>query len=563
MSQLKHWKYLLPTTVFVVFIINVLQSTFTELLPDEAYYWMYTQNMDWGFFDHPPGVSIWVYLSSILFNGELGVRFFSAVSYSIILWMVWRTIDHPKKKEYTWLYLIIILSSVLLSVYGFITTPDTPLMMFYALFLYGYKSYLEKQNILSYLLLAISVAGMLYSKYHGVLIVFFVILSNFKLIRDPKLWLTFVLTLILYSPHLYWQWSNDYPSLKFHIVERGNRVYKFEHTLLHFVNILVIFGLTFPIIYKAFFSYLKTKNQFFKSLNYIVWGFIIFFFFSTFKGHVQAQWVIAIAIPMAMITFLYLIDHKKSRKWFVILASVNIVIMLVARVHISEPFLPIKIETKGNKQWALKLKERTEGKQKVFINSYQHAASYWYYANEKSFYLRNYTGRNNHFLLLQKDQDISSDDAVLVRKVRSTPVDIGINTRKTDSIFAEPIQNFKDISQINVRILEEDITISGSDKNVLSIEIESDFTREINSNDFDILVGFMSATKRQLYWLESIVVYESSIITKGNPVRAKLYFDGSKIKDPELYVNIGIGLSNSPQVDVVRASPHYDYQVKD
>lgn len=563
MKKLKNWKYLLSATIFLVFIINIIQGAFTELLPDEAYYWMFSQNLDWGYFDHPPGVSIWVYISNLFFSGELGVRFFSAVSYSLLFWMVWKTVDHPKKKEFTWLFLLVILSSVLLNVYGFITTPDTPLMVLYSVFLFAYQLYLKKKNLLSYVLLAVSVAGMMYSKYHGILIVLFVILSNFKLLRDPKLWLTFVFSLILLSPHLYWQFENEFPTFRYHIIERGNRIYKFDNTLLHFVNILVIFGLTFPIIYQAFFKYLKTKDQFIKSLNYIVWGFIIFFFLSTFKGHVQAQWVIAIAIPLSIIVFLFMIDHQKSRKWFVILASINILVMFIARVHLVEPFLPVKIETKGNKQWAETLKEKTQGIQKVFINSYQHAATYWFYSNERSFYLRNYTGRNNHFQLLQKDQDISANDVVLVRKVRATPLDIGINTRKRDSIFAEPMQNFKDISQIHVKILNEEIVLSNNGKNTLEIQLENTLDRSISSDEFQLQIGFMSPDKRYTYFVDADIQFAENKLNKNQPVNAKIIFDGSLLKDPELYVNIGIALLNSSQVDALRSSQHYKYKVKD
>ena len=314
---------LLFSTILVVFIINLFQGGVTELLADEAYYWVYKEHLDWGFFDHPPMVAVWIYLSDLVFSGELGVRFFSSISYSLTLWFVWKSIDHPKKEAYTWLFLVVFLSSVLLSVYGFITSPDTPLMLFYAIFIYGYQQYLKHKNLRSYVLLAISIAGMMYSKYQGLLIVFFVIISNLKLLRDPRLWLTSIMALVLYLPHLYWQWDNDFPSLRFHLVQRGNRVYKFEHTLLHYVNILVIVGITFPIIYKAFFSFQKTKDLFFRALNFIIWGFIIFFFFASFKGHVQAQWVLAIAIPFVIISFSFLINHEKSRKWFVYLACIN------------------------------------------------------------------------------------------------------------------------------------------------------------------------------------------------------------------------------------------------
>jgi len=237
--------------------------------------------------------------------------------------------------------------------------------------------------------------------------------------------------------------------------------------------------------------------------------------------------------------------------------------MLVARVHLAEPFLPVKIETKGNKQWAQALKEKTEGKQKVFINSYQLAASYWFYSDERSFYLRNYTGRNNHFQLLQKNQDISAKDVVLVRKVRATSLDIGINTRKRDSIFAEPMKDFKDISQINVQILNEEIILRNNGLNTLEIELENTLDKSIASDEFQVQVGFMSPDKRYTYFIDVDVQFEEAQLNKNQPVKAQISFEGSLLKDPKRYVNIGIALLNSPRVDALRSSQHYKYKVED
>ena len=186
MEKLKQHKFLLPVTILLLSILNIIQSSFTELLPDEAYYWVYSQDMNWGFFDHPPFVAVWVTISNFLFTDELGVRFFSAISFSLMIYLVWFTIDHPSKNKYSWLFLLLFLSTALLNVYGFITTPDTPLLFFFALFLWSYKLYLSKKNTLIYFVLSIAITGMMYSKYQGVLVLFFIFLSNIVL-RYPLL----------------------------------------------------------------------------------------------------------------------------------------------------------------------------------------------------------------------------------------------------------------------------------------------------------------------------------------------------------------------------------------
>ena len=124
--------------------------------------------------------------------------------------------------------------------HGFITVPDTPLMFFAALFLLGYKKYLEEKSTISYAILALGMAGMLYSKYQGILIIFFVLLSNLKVLKDWKIWVTAVVTVLLFFPHLYWQFVNDFPSIKYHLVERSSKKYRIDFTTNHFLNLITI-----------------------------------------------------------------------------------------------------------------------------------------------------------------------------------------------------------------------------------------------------------------------------------------------------------------------------------
>ncbi|MFD2567934.1 ArnT family glycosyltransferase [Pseudotenacibaculum haliotis] len=565
MKKTKNAKLLFFSVVILVFILNVIQGGLTELLPDEAYYWVYSQHMDWGFFDHPPLVAVWISISEFLFSNEIGVRFFSAISFSFLLYIVWKTIDHPKKEEYTWLFLLIILSTALLNVYGFITTPDTPLMLFVALFLYAYKEYLSKKSLSSYLLLAISVAGMMYSKYQGILIVFFVVLSNLRMVRDPRLWLTALLALVLYLPHLYWQWANDFPSFRYHLQERvSNRTYKFEHTLMHFVNMIAIIGLTFPIIYKAFFKNIRTKDTYNRGLNFIIFGFLLFFFFSSFRGRVQAQWIVPISIPLILITYNYLTDREKARKWFVRLAFINIAIMLIARVLMfAEGIVPVKLNTHGNEAWALELQSDTPGQEKIFINSYQNTATYWYYTGEKAYYMKNFTGRNNHFVLLQENEDLSAKQAALVSRIRLDHTDFGTHIRGKDSVFTTVVNDYKDLSQIEIQFTDEEIVLKKNTPNSFDVEITNHFNRTISPTEFEVSIGFIKARKKEKHILKALLQTKSTTIAPGETIKGIITFNTEEIPNPEIFTTLGIGMTNSNKIDIIRVSKLHKYLLKD
>lgn len=84
----------------VLFVLNLVQASITELIYDEAYYWYYAQNLSWGYFDHPSMVAFLIKLSSLFFDGELGVRFMSTILSAGTYILLWLLVDNPKKKDY-------------------------------------------------------------------------------------------------------------------------------------------------------------------------------------------------------------------------------------------------------------------------------------------------------------------------------------------------------------------------------------------------------------------------------------------------------------------------------
>ena len=57
----------------ILTIVNLLQACYTELLDDEAYYWMYSRHLAWGYFDHPPMIAVMIKTGYFFFRNELGV----------------------------------------------------------------------------------------------------------------------------------------------------------------------------------------------------------------------------------------------------------------------------------------------------------------------------------------------------------------------------------------------------------------------------------------------------------------------------------------------------------
>ena len=555
MEKLKQHKFLLPITILLLSILNIIQGSYTELLPDEAYYWVYSQDMNWGFFDHPPFVAVWVTISNFLFTDELGVRFFSAISFSLMLYLVWFTIDHPSKNKYSWLFLLLFLSTALLNVYGFITTPDTPLLFFFALFLWSYKLYLNKKSTLIYFILSIAITGMMYSKYQGILVIFFIFLSNWKLVKDYKIWLVCFGALILYMPHIYWQYINDFPSIRYHLYERASvATYKFEYTLMHIVNAIAILGFTFIIIYKAFFKGIKSNDIFHRGLNSIVLGFFFFFLISSFRGHVQAQWIAPIMLPLILITFNYLIEHKKNLKLFCYLALTNIAIISFVRISIAnEGIIPVKLDFHGNKQWTLEVKRLTKNSEKLFVNSFQNASIYWFYTKEKSHYQKNYLGRKNQYGYIPGNDVFSSDSIAYITRISKEYSEIKMKSSGKDSIFISFLKDYKPLFDLEINFENStNIEFNTSMIKSYTIIINNPYTFDINTKDIEVQIAFQNKKGNEKYSIPTKI--HSTTIKALSKQTHSLELEGSLIRDIQEYPIVGIGIKTSQNMDLVKVS---------
>src|ERR1700726_1385443 len=55
--------------------LRLVGATWTPLTFDEAYYWMWSRHLAFGYYDHPPGVALVIRLGTMIAGDtELGVR---------------------------------------------------------------------------------------------------------------------------------------------------------------------------------------------------------------------------------------------------------------------------------------------------------------------------------------------------------------------------------------------------------------------------------------------------------------------------------------------------------
>ena len=453
--------------------------------------------MAWGYFDHPPMVALLIKISGLIFNGELGVRFMSCVISTVNLVLLWLLIDKPEKNGYIPHFFLLVFSMTLLNAYGFFTLPDTPLLFFTSCFLLSYKHFLKAEKITTAIVLGICMAALMYSKYHAVLVILFVLLSNLKLVKNRYAWLSVLVALICYVPHFYWLYENDFVSIKYHLYERPNDAYSFEkYTLGFFVNLIAIFGLTFPFIYYALYK-TKSKDLFNKALLYLVYGVILFFFISSFNRRVQTQWIIVICIPLVVIVYNYMLGHKSVLKWIIRLGIVNAVLILYLRLGlVHQPLLfNFYYESHGNKVWVNEIHEEVGDIPVVFENSYRNAPMYEFYSGGiPTFSLNNVMYRKNQYSI------DNSEERVRGKKVAYLSKYINDNTfsyTKPDGWVykGKYIPEFNSYRKLECILEEESVSLGSSGYH---LKIVNPYDVDIELSKLKFSIAYLSPYKNTL-----------------------------------------------------------------
>jgi hypothetical protein len=377
-------------------LLLLIQASLTELQDDEAYYWVYSKYLDWGYFDHPPMIALLVKGGYAIFPNELGVRLLPLLLNILTILLIERLTG----KKNPILFFAIVLSIVVLQLGGFMAVPDIPLIFFTALFFYCYQNFLGKENFFNCLMMGISIALLFYSKYHGVLVVFFTLLSNLRLLKSPWAWLSGIIAMILFAPHLWWQYEHNWVSFRYHLFESNVHAYKIAYTAEYLLGQLFMPGpIAGFILLPAAFLY-KPRNPFDKALQFTLAGVLLFFLLSTFRGRVEANWTSPSFIPLILLSYKYLEQRIKWRTLLFKLVPVSIAVSLFGRIVMLEDILPIRSVRERYhawKDWPAVMKEKTKGLPVVFGNYYQYASKYWFYTGQVSFAQSFYKVRKNNY----------------------------------------------------------------------------------------------------------------------------------------------------------------------
>ncbi len=195
------------------------------LFETECYYWMYSQYLDLGYFDHPPVLGFFIYLFD--FWGppsSLSARAHSVAGHffcSLLLYGYARNQFGSRRAGIRTALLFNLIP--IYSVLAIQNQPDTPLLFFWCAALFCFERSLATGKPTWWLLFGLMAGGALLSKFHAVPLVGSLILHMVFFNRDRKYlatpwpYLAVGLALVCYMPNFWWNSQHDWITYKFQL----------------------------------------------------------------------------------------------------------------------------------------------------------------------------------------------------------------------------------------------------------------------------------------------------------------------------------------------------------
>lgn len=204
-----------------------LLAPFFDLVPQEAYYFLYSRHLAMSYFDHPPALALILRgFTEILGKSELTLRaaMFCTTAATLLLWL-----DLARKQlPQTWTFAAgWLVPTSMVTVTSLISTPDVPLLLFWSLTLHQLHRALFEEKNLSWLLAGLSMGLAFDSKYTAIFLPLGLFLF-LTLSKPHRFWLNTVwpyaallLALVATLPVLVWNAQHGFASFLFQTTHRA------------------------------------------------------------------------------------------------------------------------------------------------------------------------------------------------------------------------------------------------------------------------------------------------------------------------------------------------------
>ena len=317
-------KFLISSLIIIVLTFILLRvfaiiSTPLELSADEAQYWLWSKELNWGYFSKPPMIAWLIHVSNNIFGDyDYSIRIFAPLIHGINALVIFRL-----SQEINDNYLAHFLSSLIwltlpiVGVGSFLMSTDTPLMLIWTTSLLVIVKAYNSDNLFLWNLAGLIAGLALYAKYAALylplgLIIFYII--NFQNEQNVKLrgLFLFLMNFIIISlPNVIWNYFNNFQTIN-HL--SSNAVidapsYSLFGSLIFLIAQVAILGPLLFVVFLLTAYNIKRLNKLSIFLLYFIFPVYILMFIQGFFSEANANWA-ASALPAITILCGYFLSKR-------------------------------------------------------------------------------------------------------------------------------------------------------------------------------------------------------------------------------------------------------------
>jgi len=234
------------------------------IMPQDAYYYLYSENLDLSYFDHPPmvGWMLWLF-TSLLGKSIIAVHATDLIVTLAMCWVVWLLAQRILSAQKATKALFLFFSTAMVSILCLITTPDVPLLLFWSLSLLFAHNAITKDRWTDWLLTGVMMGAAFLSKYTAVFLpaslFLFLLLSkqHRRSILNYRFILVCISFFIVALPVIIWNIRYDFISFRF---QSGTRFNDINIAQLKFKNFFGTVGhqlfILLPVLFTALWFFI-------------------------------------------------------------------------------------------------------------------------------------------------------------------------------------------------------------------------------------------------------------------------------------------------------------------
>jgi dolichol-phosphate mannosyltransferase len=241
------WRALAVGVIVYAFALRLVYAGSVEMMPEETYYWNYSQHLDFGYLDHPPMVAWLIRVGTAIFGQtEFGVRAGALCCGAVTSIFIYRLARNLYGQSAALGALLLAQALPFFFLSGLLMTPDAILAAAWAASLYFLERALLGGQARAWWFLGLCLGLGMISKYSiallGVVAMAFMIWDppSRRWWRRPEPYVAALIAFLIFLPVIIWNARHDWVSFAFQTSRRLAEQPQFAlHKLIGSVIVLI------------------------------------------------------------------------------------------------------------------------------------------------------------------------------------------------------------------------------------------------------------------------------------------------------------------------------------